>query len=74
MTSCCYINYKIREVKQHSYLQTIQLTIDTPTYMHNPYVIQCQSNVRNSFLYMLALVRKHQWMVINIFKYINHNK
>lgn len=36
--------YKINEVKQHGYLQIVQLTFDTPTYTHNPYLFKNQSN------------------------------
>lgn len=64
----------MREVQQDSYLQIVQLTLDTPTYSHNSYLIQCQSNVQMVLLYIVASIRKHTWMIINQLKYICHNK
>ena len=54
--SFCSINYKLRKVKQHRYLQIPQLIFDMPTYTHNPYLIQCQSILRMALLCMLAPV------------------
>ena len=72
--SFCSINYKTREIKQQSYSQIAQLTLDAPTYALNPYLIQCQSNVQNVLLYMLAHVRKHPCTIVNLLKYIHHKK
>lgn len=62
----------MREVNQHNYLQIVPLIIDTPMYMHNPYVIQIKC--WNTLFNMLAHVRKYQWMIVNLLKYIQHNK
>ena len=55
----CTINNKMRKVKQHSYLQIVQSTLDTSTYSHNPYLIQSLPTLRLALLCMLAPIRRH---------------
>lgn len=62
------------EVKQHNYLQIVHLTIDTPIYTHNPYLIRCQSNDWVTVLYIATSDRKHTWIIVNQLKYIHHHK
>ena len=61
----CTINYKMREVKQHKYLQIVQSTLDTSTYSHNPYLIQSRPILQLALLCILAPIRRHPWMSVS---------
>ena len=59
---CCSINYKMREVKQHRYLQIQQLIFDTQPYTHNLYLTQCQSILMMVHLCILTPISRHPSM------------
>ena len=65
----------MREVKQYRYLHNIQLIFDTPTYTHNPFLIQCQLIILMAPLWMLILVSRHPMIDSENkkIKYTNHN-
>ena len=71
----CSITCKLREVKQHRYLQNPQLIFDTPTYSHNPFLTQCQSILLLTPLCMLTPISRHPRMSKenNKVKYKDHN-
>ena len=70
---CFSITYKMREVKQHRYLQNPQLIFDMPTSTHNPCLTQCQSISLMTHFCMLTHVSRHPRMASENKKTININ-
>ena len=65
----------MREVKQLSYLQIVQSTLNTSTRSHNLYLIQSRPILRLDLLCMLVPIRRHPWTnVSQLFKYSDHNQ
>jgi hypothetical protein len=63
---CFFISYKKKnEVKQHNYLQIVQLNFHSSTYTDNPYLTQCLSIHGLAHIYMLAPTIRHPWTSLN---------
>ena len=52
-----FFNYKMKEVKQYTYLQNPQLVFYTPRFTHNSCLTQCQSILLMVLVCMLTPVR-----------------